>query len=367
MSFPRYNVLSFLYCYDTIMKLSAHGVVVTSLPPMQWPWVRFPVRASFFFLPAPQWVSPKHPHLSVNEQINMTTYVNSRIASPCFVFLVIHLFCLDSIASASYPSGYSSSGFTGRVDTTTTTTTTVAQGDGIRRPDGLPTAHSLSSSGSWEDENFLLPENKVAFEDHVAAWRQSQSQLHTEESIRPSTVDEQGRTKLITPHILSKASLSMWFFILMWRAMAHYEMVDVPSMVWRQVAIIPPAILFVANMVGFVLTVTTPSALRSTKLKFKALLNLNKLVEILLIIYYFLRLTILPNPFVQKEIYVGKMLYCVMYLVFSQGLTKVSWGAAIEQQQTNYYDDTSGTNFNYNADNLNFNDGYIREEDTQNY
>jgi len=291
----------------------------------------------------------------------MTTYVNSRIASPCFVFLVLYFFCCDSIASASYPSDYSS-GFTGRVDTTN-----VAAG-GIS-PNEIPNAHILSqqSPGSWEDESFLLPENKVAFEDHVAAWRQSQSQLQPEEeqAIR-STVDEQGRTKLITPHILSKASLSMWFFILMWRAMAHYEMVDVPSMVWRQVAVIPPAILFVANMLGFVLTITTPSALRSTKLKFKALLNMNKLVEIILIVYYFLRLTILPNPFVQKEIYVGKMLYCVMYLTFSQALTKVSWGAAIEQQQTNFYDETSGTNFNYNADAFNQNDGY-REDESRPY
>ena len=56
----------------------------------------------------------------------MATYVNSRIESPCFIFLVIYLFCFGSIASGPYPSGHSSGGFTGRVDTTTNN---VAQGD----------------------------------------------------------------------------------------------------------------------------------------------------------------------------------------------------------------------------------------------
>ena len=182
-----------------------------------------------------------------------------------------------------------------------------------------------------------ITERGPAFEDHIAAWRQQQMERAKQfESLPPERqaavnaagVDDQGRTKLI--NTVSRSSLCFWFFILMWRAMAHYEMADtIRNQGLRVIMVLPSVLLFIGNMLGCVISFTS-SQQHGTKKRLKGLLNVNKLVEIIMFLYHFMRLTLFPNKYVPREVYVGKIVHNFMYLLASQMFTKVTWDAAVE-------------------------------------
>jgi hypothetical protein len=193
-----------------------------------------------------------------------------------------------------------------------------------------------------------------AFEDQVSAWRQQQiersQQYHdvarnaaermgfenpdqVAEQMLPQ-VDEKGRMTLVQNSV-AKSSLAFWFFILMWRSVMLYELADgVKTSVWRVLVVTPPVILFIGNMLGCVMAIMTVASVphSTTKKRLKALLNMNKLLELVMFVYNFIRLTIWPNQYIPKELYVGRIIHNVLYTVASQTFTKVTWDAVGESK-----------------------------------
>ena len=57
----------------------------------------------------------------------------------------------------------------------------------------------------------------------------------------------------------------------------------------------------------------------------QAILNFDKLVEAVLILYSFLRLTIIPSKYTPREVYVASIFHSVVFIIQSQAFTKLSW------------------------------------------
>ena len=136
--------------------------------------------------------------------------------------------------------------------------------------------------------------------------------------------DEDGRMKLLAS--VSRGSICFFFFILMWRSVHHYELADQAfqnSATTRLIFVVPTIILFLGNMAGCVASFT--SGTHAAKKRMKAVLNLNKLAELLMFVYNVVRLSLVPNKFVQREIYVGRTLTNFMFIIQCQLFTKVTW------------------------------------------
>jgi len=90
--------------------------------------------------------------------------------------------------------------------------------------------------------------------------------------------------------------------------------------------VIPPVILFLGNMAGCVGSLMSSGGVG--KKRMKAILNLNKLVEVSLMAYNVFRLVFVPSKLILREIYVGRTLSNFLFLVQCQLFTKVTWNAA---------------------------------------
>jgi hypothetical protein len=134
--------------------------------------------------------------------------------------------------------------------------------------------------------------------------------------------DAEGRVKLITQ--VSKGSRSLIFFLLLWRDVHLYEVADTTlTGMSRLLVVTPLCALFLANLAGVVASITSPS--HSAKKRLKAILNLDKLVEALLIGYNFMRLTVWPAKYIPREVYIANTLHSVFFLLQSQAFTRVTW------------------------------------------
>ena len=164
--------------------------------------------------------------------------------------------------------------------------------------------------------------NQLQFHDHMFKY-EHQSPI---DAANPR--DEDGKMKLLAS--VSRESITMFFFILMWRSVHHYELADGSfqnsAMIGRLIMVLPPVILFIANMAGCVGSVMSNGHLG--KKRMKAILNLNKLMEITLMAYNVLCLLIrTPTKLIPREIYVGRILSNFLFLVQCQLFTKVSWNS----------------------------------------
>lgn len=203
-----------------------------------------------------------------------------------------------------------------------------------------------TTPASYTDEgafNTDFMEQQQTVEERAAAWRKSQLERYEHQTAeqKASATDEDGRMKLMAS--VSRGSISFFFFILMWRAVHHYELADQSRKgLGRLLLVIPAVALFIGNMAGCVASVTSPS--QSAKKRMKAILNLNKLVEFTLFVYNVLRLTVFPSKFTTREIYVGRTLTNFIFLVQCQLFTKVTWGATPLQSGAPQYYDSFQTN-----------------------
>lgn len=137
-----------------------------------------------------------------------------------------------------------------------------------------------------------------------------------------SARDEQGRVKLLTS--VSKGSRALIFFILLWRNVHLYEVVDSTQKgLWKTICRTPVAMLFAANLAGLVASFTSPS--HSAKKRMKAILNLDKLLEALLILYSFIRLTVWPSKLVPREIFIANLMHSVFFILQCQTFTRLTW------------------------------------------
>jgi hypothetical protein len=85
----------------------------------------------------------------------------------------------------------------------------------------------------------------------------------------------------------------------------------------------------------------------TTKKRLKAILNMNKLVEVIVIMYALVRLTIFPSPYVTKEVYIGRILHAILFIIQGQAYTRFSWDSETiapsvhhnyQQQQQQYHE-----------------------------
>jgi hypothetical protein len=81
--------------------------------------------------------------------------------------------------------------------------------------------------------------------------------------------------------------------------------------------------LFIANLVGMVASFSSPS--HSAKKRLKAILNLDKVLEAILLFWYFIRLTVAPSRYVPREVFIASTLHSVFFIIQCQAFTRVSW------------------------------------------
>jgi hypothetical protein len=184
----------------------------------------------------------------------------------------------------------------------------------------------LDDGGTGEDDPF-----HETVQQRVDHWKNTQRQQA--ESMMQSPRDEQGRVKMLTS--VSKGSRAIIFFFLMWRDVHLYEVADqVTKGVRRLLLVTPLCLLFVANMAGAVASLTSPS--HSAKRRLKAILNCDKLVEALLILFSFVRLTIFPSKHTPRELYIANVLHSFVFILQCQAFTRLSWDEKAAQPMHTY-------------------------------
>jgi hypothetical protein len=161
-------------------------------------------------------------------------------------------------------------------------------------------------------------------QERVDKWRATQNEMYQNLSAdqEANPRDEQGRVKLLAS--VGKGSRALIFFILMWRDIHLFELAD-QSLKGnlRLMAVVPLTAMFIGNLAGVVASLTSPG--HAAKKRLKAILNLDKLVEALMLIWYFIRLTIAPSKYVPREIFIANTLHSVFFLIQCQAFTRVNW------------------------------------------
>lgn len=204
------------------------------------------------------------------------------------------------------------------------------------------------------DEDLNLPSTlpTESVEERLQSWRQAQQYKYEHQSPidAANPRQEDGKLKLLAS--VGKGSIAMFFFLLMWRSVHHYEMADSSFQkngLLRIMMVTPPVVLFLGNMAGCVGSLVSPSS--SSKKRMKAILNLNKLMELSLMVYNILRLVIFPSRFVLREIYVGRVLSNFLFLIQCQLFTKVTWNVNSMKSTTSgiYEQQQQEENDEYNA------------------
>ena len=157
-------------------------------------------------------------------------------------------------------------------------------------------------------------------QQRVDTWRTHQQEQSA--AAQESPRDAQGRVKLLTS--VSKGSRAIIFFCLMWRDIHLYELADQTHKgVKRLLCVVPLISLFVCNLAGVVSSLTAPS--HSAKKRLKAILNLDKFLELVLIFFYFVRLTFLPSAYTPRELYIANTFHSIFFLIQCQAFTRLSW------------------------------------------
>jgi hypothetical protein len=164
-------------------------------------------------------------------------------------------------------------------------------------------------------------------QEHVDRWRavqlERQNNLTPEQEMSPR--DECGRAKLFQ-HV-SKAARAGIFAIFVFRDMHLIDLVDrqngIKTFLSKRLISSLLSIMFVGNLAGAVATFTSPS--HSSKNRMKMILNGNKFVEMALILWNFLRLTINPTVHVPREVYVAGIFHSLLFLVQAQTFTRLTW------------------------------------------
>lgn len=209
--------------------------------------------------------------------------------------------------------------------------------------------------------------DQESVEERLSSWRkQQQFKFENQSPLDAANPrDDDGRMKLLAS--VSKGSISLFFFILMWRSVHHYELADQSFKgKVRLIMVFPTICVFLFNMIGCVASLMSSStnASRNAKKRMKAVLNLNKLVELCLIFYNVMRLIFFPSKYVMREIYVSRTLTNFLFIIQCQLFTKVTWGAAQINPSGMLGSDgsyQSSTNIDENSENENAYEGGYNE------
>jgi hypothetical protein len=157
---------------------------------------------------------------------------------------------------------------------------------------------------------------------------------------------------------ISKGSRALTFFVLMWRNIYMFDVADSSiqksKSLLRLVVRTALTLLLCGNIAGFVTSIlpsptssSSPSSALSgevggigtsdhhhhstkTKKRMKAILNLDKLLEMVLLVWYFFRLTIFPSKYVPTEVFIAGALHSVFFLLQCQATTRFVWDEGIQ-------------------------------------
>lgn len=117
--------------------------------------------------------------------------------------------------------------------------------------------------------------------------------------------------------------------------MHHYELADatfgnlgrdskrggIKAALLRTVVVTPLVVLFLGEMMGAILGLTGGGvggggASHATKKRLKGILNLHKGVELVMLVYNVVRLAIWPSKYIVREVYIGRLVTCVVVALF---------------------------------------------------
>lgn len=190
-------------------------------------------------------------------------------------------------------------------------------------------------SATTQDEPDPLHET---VQERLDQWRTAQ--LMNSAKYQESPLDDRGRRKLLTS--VGKGSRAAIFFFLMWRDVHLYESAvtaaTARSSISLMILTVPLIMLFLANMAGAVVSLTSPS--HAAKKRLKAILNLDKLVEVVVAIYAALRLTIWPGSnnsrFMPRELHINSILHAAFFFLQCQAFTRLSWDENAAQPISSY-------------------------------
>ena len=219
-------------------------------------------------------------------------------------------------------------------------------------------------------------------EENISAWRLRQQQIR--ESIDgdgAASVSEATRSEWASRITLfaavSRASVSVFFFILMWRTVHHYESADAAfggavggglgKMLRRNAVCAPLVILFLGELVGAVMGLSGGQGgneNRSTKRRLKGMLNLHKAVELTTMTYNVIRLAVWPSKYVPREVYIGRTVSNFFFFMQCQLYTNLSWDGVKENTDYVGYEDYSAEEPQYYESSPQF-DGGVRQEEQQ--
>lgn len=182
--------------------------------------------------------------------------------------------------------------------------------------------HNYNQQNLAQDPDHIFQES---VQDRVDQWRQEQIQHRQEMPTveKTSLRESNGRVKLLAN--LGNGSRAALFGVLMWRNLVLMEAVDktIKSR-FKGFFIGLLTALLLGNFAGVAAALTGTTG-HAAKNRFKAILNLDKLLEIVLLFWYFLRLTIIPNKHIQREIYIASISHSIFFLIQCHSFTKLSW------------------------------------------
>lgn len=186
-----------------------------------------------------------------------------------------------------------------------------------------PPTTTTTSNYNYNDGGAQDPFHETV-QDRVEAWRNEQRQKYQTQSFeqQASPRDDQGRIKIMAS--VGKGSRALIFFMLMWRDIHHYEIADQAFKgIFRLIVVVPLVLLFVANLAGVVSSFSSSG--HATKKRLKAILNLDKLIEAIVLVWSFFRLTVAPSKYIPKEMFISSAIYSSLYILWCQGFTALSW------------------------------------------
>ena len=183
----------------------------------------------------------------------------------------------------------------------------------------------------YNNEDVPFPETVQERLDH---WKAHQREYSATAQQQPR--DEQGRMKLLIS--VSRGSRAIIFFLLMIRDIHLYEVADkvMRAGIFRKFSSLVLITLFCSNLSGVVVTLTSTPGQKASKKRLKAIMNLDKLLEVALIFYSVTRLTIFPPKHTPREIYIGNIFHSLLFLLQCQAFTKMSWDEAAAPSMTSY-------------------------------
>jgi hypothetical protein len=217
----------------------------------------------------------------------------------------------------------------------------ISHTDSSYPPDAYTTTTTTTTDDTWVDVGDTNDPFHETVQDRVNQWRTQAAQQAA--MTRHSPRDEQGRMKLLTS--VSRGSRALIFFILVLRNLHLYEVADAAFSkgLTRFVCVGPLMVLFVGNLMGCLISVATARPSHAVKKRLKAILNLDKVLELSLGAWSLVRLTIWPSAYTPRELYMAKLFHSIFFFLQCQTFTRLSWEDGLVPGVTEEEDGSDGT------------------------